>query len=65
LKKGSNLLNFELNMTDMIKNYEYIILCPNHPEYDNFENTEKIIKLQKASKFYGQIKEFICRKILL
>ena len=60
IEKGSNLLNFELNMTDMIENYEYIILCPNHPEYDNFENTEKIIKLQKASKFYGKIKDFIC-----
>lgn len=62
IDKGSNLLNFELNMTDKdnIENYEYIILCPNHPNYDNFENTEKIIKLQKASKFYGKIKNFVC-----
>lgn len=60
LDKGSNLLNFELDMIQNIDLYEYVILCPKHPDYDKYENTEKIIKLEQKNKFYSKIKDFIC-----
>ncbi len=60
LDKGSNLLNFELDMIENIDLYEYIILCPKHPDYDKYENTDKIIKLELKSKFFYKMKDFVC-----
>ncbi|ATZ80563.1 putative eukaryotic release factor eRF1 [Bodo saltans virus] len=60
IDKGENNLNFELDMIDNIDVYEFIILCPNFPDIDKIEETNKIIKLKMSSKFYGKLKDFVC-----
>ncbi len=44
-----DLLNFEMNMIDEIEKYEYIIVAPSHPLYDQLENNDKIIKLSPVA----------------
>lgn len=60
LDKGEDNLNFELDMIENIDEYEYVVLCPTFPNIDNIEATQKIIKLQQNSKFYGKLRNLVC-----
>lgn len=53
------LLEFDPEILRNVDMFEYIIITPDHPTYDDTNLPDTVIRLPTNSKFYGRLKNFV------
>jgi hypothetical protein len=53
------LLEFDPSKLENLSQFQYVIITPKHPAYNELNLPDKIIKLPTNSKFYGKLSGFV------
>ena len=60
MEVSPELLEFDPEKLEDLSQFEYIIIAPKYPTYNNLDLPAKIVKLPTNSKFYGRLSGFVC-----